>query len=133
MNDTLRATDTTRSPNPHCDFPRAARHGGIVLAALVLAALLLALASPISAQTARSPFLVENIKPGKTGSVPDGAVNFKGALFFAAADGKHGIELWRSDGTAKGTRLVEDIHLGTKSSEPDNLNNVNGTLLFAAA
>src|SRR5215218_3422086 len=133
MNDTLCATDTTRSPNPHRDFPRAARHGGIILAALVLAALLLALASPISAQTVRSPFLVENIKPGKIGSVPDGAVNFKGALFFSAADGKHGPELWRSDGTAKGTKLVEDIFPGRGSvSEVEDLANVKNTLFFAA-
>ncbi len=34
---------------------------------------------------------------------------FNNVLYFTASDGKHGMELWRSDGTEQGTFLVKDI------------------------
>jgi trimeric autotransporter adhesin len=55
--------------------------------------------------------LVEDIRaPG--GSAPDGFVTSAGYVYFAADDGVHGIELWRTDGTAPGTDLVMDIRPG---------------------
>ena len=62
-----------------------------------------------------------------------------GSFFFAAGDGIHGIELWKSDGTAEGTSLVRDIatpspdRLGWFDSYPSGLTPIGDTLLFAAA
>jgi ELWxxDGT repeat protein len=66
--------------------------------------------------------------------------NVNGTLFFAANDGTHGNELWKSDGSIGGTVMVKDIfslmdaNYGytavNSSSDPDNLTNVAGTLFF---
>ncbi|MHC4865586.1 MAG: ELWxxDGT repeat protein [Planctomycetota bacterium] len=47
-----------------------------------------------------------------------GMTDVNDLLFFAVADGIHGIELWRSDGTAEGTFLTRDIRSGRSSSIP---------------
>jgi ELWxxDGT repeat protein len=58
------------------------------------------------------------------------AVN--GTLYFAANDGIHGAELWKSDGTIAGTGLVKDINPGAADADPVELTNVNGLLYFVA-
>ena len=55
-----------------------------------------------------------------------------GTLFFAADDGVHGLELWRSDGTPAGTQLVADINPGDANANPDHLTALDGALLFSA-
>jgi ELWxxDGT repeat protein len=80
---------------------------------------------------------------GPAGSNPSDLTNVKGTLYFAADDGVHGEELWKSDGTAKGTVLVKDINPGRaapvplappvpSSSYPSGLTAVNGTVYFMA-
>ena len=57
-------------------------------------------------------------QPGHIGSNPRYLTNVGGTLFFAANDGTHGVELWRSDGTAGGTQMVKDINPGSNGSYP---------------
>ncbi len=102
--------------------------------------------------TSAGTSLVKDVFPGSSrgdygGSYPGSShpselTNVNGTLFFAANDGKHGVELWKSDGTSDGTSLVKDIFPGSYtyydggsypySSYPKLLTNVGGTLYFAA-
>jgi ELWxxDGT repeat protein len=89
--------------------------------------------------TERGTKLVEDINPDsppgarcpqnqcgipKGWSHPDTLAAMGKTVFFAADDGKHGVELWKSDGTEKGTKLVKDINTVSGNSNPnDNVNN----------
>ena len=53
-------------------------------------------------------------------------------LFFVAADGSNGFELWKSDGTPAGTVQVKDIYSGSNDSDILDLTAVNNTLYFTA-
>lgn len=55
-----------------------------------------------------------------------------GVLYFAANDGVHGQELWRTDGTPGGTGLAADINPGPGSSTPIPLAVVGGQLALIA-
>lgn len=59
-------------------------------------------------------------------------VPLDGVFYFAASDGVHGRELWRTDGTIAGTSMVVDLCPGLCSSTPANLLIVGGELFFSA-
>ncbi|MFZ1789676.1 MAG: hypothetical protein WAT92_15255, partial [Saprospiraceae bacterium] len=60
----------------------------------------------------------------------DGIVYFTLNIHDGAGKGKHGFELWRSDGTRNGTYMVKDIIPGPTSSFPVNFINYNDTIYF---
>jgi ELWxxDGT repeat protein len=86
--------------------------------------------------------MVADINPGTTGnypnsSSPSGMVVFKGKTYFAANDGTHGQELWRTDGTTAGTVMVADLfpgsnNYGPNSSGPRSFTVVGSKLYFTA-
>jgi ELWxxDGT repeat protein len=51
-----------------------------------------------------------------------------GQVFFAANDGTHGQELWKTAGTV----MVADINPGSAGSSPRYLTDYKGTLFFGA-
>jgi ELWxxDGT repeat protein len=109
---------------------------------------------PAANHTARiryvTPTLVKDIRPGPQGSFnrDDFTIvsyteptSIGSTLYFAANDGVHGMELWKSDGTEAGTVLVKDIWPGESSAFPwsesmtwfsQTFVNVGGTLFFVA-
>lgn len=58
------------------------------------------------------------------------AATLNGFTYFAANDGSHGRELWRSDGTSAGTTLCADIYPGEQSSNPQQIVICNNKLFF---
>jgi ELWxxDGT repeat protein len=85
--------------------------------------------------TSKGTTLVKDINPSTAS--PDSAdisnlIAIGRTLFFAANDGKNGLELWKSNGTERGTRLVENINPGPADSDPDTLTAFKGVLLFSA-
>jgi len=101
--------------------------------AIALAALAFATAPAFAAPT---PRLLRDIDPGAEDQDINGGVDeFARAgrlVFFSADDGKHGYELWRTNGTRSGTQLVRNIKPGPAGSESYDLRALNGILLFAA-
>ena len=73
-----------------------------------------------------------DIYPGPAGSYPEEMVSVNETLFFTANNGRHGRELWKSDGTPAGTVRVADIFAGRGSSHPQHLTSVGDTVYFTA-
>ena len=86
--------------------------------------------SSVKATPLRLEVLEDRIVPSLM--TPTDLVAVGSELFFAASDGVHGRELWKSNGTAAGTLMVKDIDPGPSGSYPAHLTNVSGTLFFAA-
>jgi ELWxxDGT repeat protein len=55
-----------------------------------------------------------------------------GFLYFAANDGVHGRELWKTDGSAARTSLVADIQPGQEGSGPFGFTALGASVLFEA-
>src|SRR5262249_33201786 len=88
--------------------------------------------------TAAGTTLIKYVSPpppgGSTlGSDPSNLTVVNGTLFFTAADGTTGSELWQSDGTAAGTTLVKDVNTNPVATGPYALTNVSGTLYFVVS
>ncbi|MBA3958040.1 MAG: tandem-95 repeat protein, partial [Parachlamydiaceae bacterium] len=80
-----------------------------------------------------TPTLIKEINPNLSlGSNPQGFVNMNGIAYFAADNGSHGFELWRTDGTTAGTTMVKDVRPGNVGSYLHDLTVVGNTLYFAA-
>ncbi len=56
--------------------------------------------------------------------------HYNNELYFAADDGIHGFELWKSDGTEEGTIMIKDILIGEAGSNPLDLKVYNDALYF---
>src|SRR5215203_6209558 len=99
--------------------------------------------------TNRGTKLVKNINPAAPAPTTDACKGQKSCrggswaddmtlvgkrVFFTANDGKHGVELWKTDGTNKGTKLVKDINPSSASEASDtgNLVALGKTLYFSA-
>ncbi|MBW1682365.1 MAG: hypothetical protein JRJ83_13185 [Deltaproteobacteria bacterium] len=101
------------------------------IAALALCLLAAGVCLPGLAGGADVPQRLKDILPGSSGSNPAAFVDVDGTVYFAADDGVHGLELWRSDGTDASTVMVKDIN-PTGSSSPSGFVNIAGTVYFAA-
>ena len=74
--------------------------------------------------------LAADIVPGTGSSYPENFIGHADAVYFAAEDSSHGIELWKYDGTS--ATLVEDIYSGSDDSDPDDFIIFENTLYFQA-
>ncbi|MCP3101716.1 hypothetical protein LZ198_22825 [Myxococcus sp. K15C18031901] len=86
--------------------------------------------------TTAGTFLVKDVRTGPASSMSS-LVRIRVAamgstFFFAANDGIHGDELWKSDGTAAGTVMVADANPGTAGTAPAYVTHSNGRIFFTA-
>ena len=95
------------------------------LGLLLASGAMLVSASGAEAASKQGAVLVKDIRPGHSGSIsgPNGGGDVtpqlafnSGVLYLAADDGRHGHELWLSDGNRKRTRMVRDINPGPGGS-----------------
>ncbi len=82
---------------------------------------------------AQTPALLLDINPAGN-SVRNTTLiyNWNGSGYFAADDGVHGSELWKTDGTIQGTSLFKDCDGGAYGSSPHAFGTLNNKLIFGA-
>jgi len=81
--------------------------------------------------------MVADLTPGEGSSTITEQTMFKGILYFVFNDGvdKHGIEIWRTNGTPEGTFLLKDIATGEGNynhADPRELTVVDNLMYFSA-
>ena len=116
---------------------------GLILLTTVCGSLLVV--SGAQAAGHRGAVLVKDINPGRSPSITTNGggncgcvynggdlTNVRGTLYFSANDGRHGFELWRSDGTGRGTRMVKDINPGRNGSDLSGITAVHRIIYFTA-
>ncbi|MCA9727607.1 MAG: hypothetical protein KC729_07985, partial [Candidatus Eisenbacteria bacterium] len=62
-----------------------------------------------------------------------GFFGYNGEVYFAADDGVHGDEPWKTDGTSPGTQMVDDCTPGLDDTSPATFVEAGGTLFFRAS
>jgi ELWxxDGT repeat protein len=83
------------------------------------------LAHPVAA-------LVADIARGAASSAPADLTAMNRTLFFTADDGRHGRDLWRSNGTAAGTVRLTGPGTASPAADPRDLTVADGVLFFSA-
>jgi ELWxxDGT repeat protein len=86
----------------------------------------------VSDGSSASTGLVADLRSGAPSSAPQELTAIGNVLVFAADDGEHGVEPWRSDGTAAGTRRLGDISPGRDASSPGPFSLVGSNVLTGA-
>lgn len=77
--------------------------------------------------------MLKDIFAGEGGSIYNHQIAILGDHFyFAADDGVHGMELWRSDGTPQNTMIVKDLVPGPDHAKPERLVSLDDKLYFRA-
>ena len=81
-------------------------------------------------------YMIKDIRPGPEDSYPSHLAEFTGAdgvaaLYYAADDGLHGSELWRTEVNGN-TALFRDIYPGSAASTPQSLVACGPRLFFGA-
>jgi ELWxxDGT repeat protein len=84
----------------------------------------------VGSPSANAQRLVADINATGVGSGPTSFLVGADKLFFVADDGKHGKELWISDGTEAGTRLLVDATPGPTGSVFRSMLQVAGSVVF---